>query len=77
MNKQTVTLSVELTLDGKPDKEYVQLLAENVANALQHVADEVGLSPSDSDTSITEIVVNSLPNPITGEYFRIMRVVRP
>lgn len=61
MNK--VTLQVILYLDGDPDKGYVQKLAENVANSLEHTAATVGLSPDDG-TYIERFEVDSLSDPV-------------
>lgn len=70
MNK--ITLQVTLTLDGDPDKNYVQQLAEKVAFALEHEANEVGLSPDDGPC-IEEISVNSVSDP-NGGHFKIAPV---
>lgn len=73
MNK--IVLQVELTIDGDPDNAYVQQVAENVAEALQREANEAGLSPNDGP-SVESIKVDSVSNPVSGQYFRILPVIR-
>lgn len=70
-----VKLELTLHLDGDCDQAYVQELAEKVANALQHEANDVGLSP-DNGPCIERIRVNSLSDAVSGEHFRIAPVER-
>lgn len=43
----TLILKIELKLDGDPDRDYVQQIVENIADALKRQADQAGLSPED------------------------------
>jgi len=43
----TLKLNIELKLDGDPDRDYVQRIVENIADALKRQADQAGLSPDD------------------------------
>lgn len=73
MNK--IILKLEITLDGDASNRYVQELIENVANALQHEANEVGLSPDDGPC-IERLRVEALSDPVSGEHFKVVPVER-
>lgn len=70
-----VKLELTIQLDGDCDRNYVQELAEKIADALQHEANEVGLSPDDGPC-IERIRVNTLSDAVSGEHIKIMPVER-